>query len=87
MKTILQIATNVQVKVERVYIRMEDPDMPYALGVLVPSIAVESADKIWNVITHVLENPSVMFKRVVVKDIQVFLERDPILSSIDRIVQ
>lgn len=87
MKTILQVATNVQVKVERVYLRMEDPKFPFALGFLVPSIAIESADKIWNIITHVLENPSIMYKRIVVKDISIFLERDPVLSSIDEILK
>ena len=68
------------------YFRLEDPDLPFAMGVLVPTIAVESADKIWNIITHVLENPSIMYKRIIVKGVSIFIERDKTLSSIDAIV-
>lgn len=72
---------------ERIYIRLEDPSFPFAMGILIPSIAVESADKVWNIITHVLENPSIMYKRIIVKGISIFLERDPVLSSIDEIIK
>jgi hypothetical protein len=50
-------------------------------------VAVESADKIWNIINTVLENPSVMFKRIIVKGITVFVETDDTVSSIEAILK
>ena len=57
------------------------------MGFIIPEIAVESADKLWNLITIALENPAIMFKSIRVKDLGIFLERDPELSCIDTIIK
>lgn len=87
MKLIMQVGANVQVKIERVYIRIEDPDFPFALGILIPSINVESADKLWNIITKACENPSIFYKNINVLGFSIFLETQKEAARIDEILK
>ena len=66
---------------------MEDPDYPYAMGVLLPSIDVNTTDKNWKEIDKIKCDPEIMFKNISVKDFQIFLERNHVLSRIDKIIK
>jgi len=45
-KFVLQIIQNLHITVQRVYLRIEDP-YPFALGILIPSVTVRTADSAW----------------------------------------
>ena len=40
----MQILTNLQVTIERVYVRLEAPDIPFAFGFLIPYLGVGNAN-------------------------------------------
>ena len=84
-KFVLQIIQNLQISIDRVYLRIEDP-YPFALGVLIPSISVKTADRGFNVVSHV-ERPEIAFKIVRIEDLSIFMERDEGEVSIDSIIR
>lgn len=84
-KFVLQIIQNLQISIDRVYLRIEDP-YPFALGVLIPSISVKTADRAFNVVSHV-ERPEIAFKIVRIEDLSIFMERDEGEVSIDSIIR
>lgn len=72
-KYLLTLIQGVKINVSRIYLRMEDPIYPYALGVLLPSIEITTTDKDWQQVEKVM-NPEIMFKNIKVKDFQVFMD-------------
>ena len=66
------------------YLRIEDP-YPFALGLIIPSITVRTADRDWKVVPS-KEKPEIAFKIVRIEDFSVFMERDLGEVSIDEII-
>jgi hypothetical protein len=62
-KYLLTLIQGVQVNIKRIYFRLEDPDYPYAFGVLLPSIQVTTTDKDWQTVDKVTD-PEIMFKSI-----------------------
>ncbi|CDW72111.1 UNKNOWN [Stylonychia lemnae] len=85
-KYVLEVIQNVQISIKRIYLRMEDPEYPYALGVLLPSIQVDTTDRFWNKI-DLVKDPEIMFKNIKIQDFQIFLENDKENSQIDKIIK
>ena len=74
--------TNLHVTIERVYVRIEAPDIPFAFGFLIPYLGVGNANQIWEPI-DVAEDPTYMYKPICLKNFTIFMERDSTKSSID----
>jgi hypothetical protein len=83
---VLKIIQNIKVTVERVYLRIEDP-YPFALGVLLTSITVRTADESWNIIDAVKEKAEIGYKAVKIEGFSIFMERDEHEVSIDEIIK
>ena len=85
-KLIMEIITNLHVTIERVYLRVETADVPFAFGFLLPNFTVGNADKDWHPI-DVAVNPKYMYKPVRMENFTIFLERDATKSKIDNYVK
>ena len=66
--------------VKRVYFRIEDPLYPLAIGMLLPSLEVQTCDKSWSVVEKSAD-PSIMFKSIEIKDFSIFI--NPYLNQSD----
>ena len=64
--------------------RIEDP-YPFALGLLIPSITLKTANETWKV-NEKNANTELAFKIVRIEGFSIFMERDPEEVSIDRII-
>lgn len=71
--------------IERVYIRIEDPDYPFALGVLIPSIILNNVNKKWEKVETVSNN-DVLNKQISLINFSIFLDCEKELTSIDEIL-
>jgi hypothetical protein len=85
-KFVLEILGNIKVKIERAYIRIEDPEFPYALGILFHDIGVKTCDENWNVVNF-LRHPEYMWKSVYLNDFSLFLDREKERCDIDRVLK
>jgi hypothetical protein len=65
-------------------LRIEDP-YPFALGLLIPSITLRTANETWKV-DEKNANTELAFKIVRIEGFSIFMERDPDEVSIDRII-
>jgi hypothetical protein len=83
-KFVLQIIQNLHITIERVYLRIEDP-YPFALGILIPSVTVRTADSSWQVVQNV-KKPEIAYKIIRIEDFSIFMERDAKEVSIDAIL-
>ena len=83
---ILQLIANLHVSVERIYLRVETADVPFAFGFLIPSLVMGNADSKWHPI-DVAEDPDYMYKPVSLSNFTIFLERDSVKSKIDNFVK
>ena len=83
---VLNIIQNIQITVERVYLRIEDP-YPFALGILIPSITVRTADPNYNIEGKLDSNrPEIAFKVARINGLSIFMERDEGEVKIDDII-
>jgi|LauGreDrversion4_2_1035121.scaffolds.fasta_scaffold38019_1 hypothetical protein len=82
--TVLSIIQNIEVTIERVYLRIED-SYPFALGILIPSITMKTADQDWK-IGQKNPNTEIAFKVVRIEGFSIFMERDPDEACIDKIL-
>jgi hypothetical protein len=62
-------------------LRIEDP-YPFALGLLIPSITLKTANETWKV-NEKNANTELAFKIVRIEGFSIFMERDPEEVSID----
>lgn len=53
------------------------------MGVLIPSICVESAHNTWQKQSDPVENPNAMFKQVTMHNMSIFCETEDVKSKID----
>ena len=72
---VLAIISNLSINIQNIYLRIEDPDYPFAMGVVLPNIKVETADKNWNRVSKALD-PQIIFKTILIKNFSIFLERN-----------
>lgn len=83
---ILNIIQNIHITVERVYVRIEDP-YPFALGILIPSITVRTADSTYNTDAKASKDrPEIAFKVARIDGLSIFMERDKGEVNIDDII-
>ncbi len=66
------------------YLRIED-SYPFALGVLIPSITVETANQKWE-LNQKNENSELAFKVLRIEGFSIFMERDPEEAIIDKVL-
>lgn len=68
------------------YLRIEDSDYPFALGLLIPSLTINSSDKNWK-LADVVSNPEIMYKQISLKDFSIFFDCSKDMTSIDKILE
>ena len=72
---LIRLLRDLQVTIERVYLRVEDP-FPFAMGLLLPRMELGASTGA----KHIQ-------KKLRVENFSVFMERDPVEVSIDEIIK
>jgi hypothetical protein len=83
--TLNSFIANTEITIENIYVRFEETDLKFSMGLLIPRVVGYSVDSTWNKVERVIYT-AVMYKKMTIEDVSLFVNYGEKFSSIDQIL-
>ena len=83
--TLNSFIANTEITIENIYIRFEETDLKFSMGLLIPKVEGYSVDSAWNKVERVV-SAAVMYKKMTIQDVSLFVNYGEKFASIDQLL-
>ena len=71
-ETLNSFIANTEITIENIYIRFEETDLKFCMGLLIPKVEGYSVDSAWNKVEKVIQT-AVLYKKMTIQDVSLFV--------------